>query len=478
MEYEVGSAAAKPDEFRSRVVQRSDRAVLDRGAGKPRWWRDRRRRRMLSAADAGVTLAVGASFAAINDASWVWALVAVPVGLLVAKLLGLYDVDHRAIRHLTVDELPTLAAWAAITSATTILLSPGAVMVGDLILVILAATAAAFALRAIARCAWRRMTPRERTLVVGEGVPAIGIARKIELFDDMHLELDRTEGPEVLKGENGDEEAAMDQALTGIDRVVLAWANADPRFIERLLTHCRRLEVKLSVISPFRGRARPAAQLSHVADLPVLEYNTWDVPRSTMVLKRALDVAGSACLLVGLSPLFLLAALAIKLDDRGPVFYRQRRGGHRGRPFAMVKFRSMTDDAEERLADLLAIEKLETPVFKLRNDPRITRVGRHLRRLSIDELPQLINVLRGEMSLVGPRPEEMALVDRYDSEHMFRFELRPGLTGPMQVLGRGELTFAERLAVDMDYLETLSVTRDLRLIALTIPAVIRGKGAF
>ncbi|MDQ2675959.1 MAG: sugar transferase [Actinomycetota bacterium] len=467
-----GGAAA----FRPRLIEASQRAGANRRVErKPRWWRDRRRRRMLGLADVLVALGIGLAVTLTQGESVLPALASVPVGALAAKLLGLYDVDHRAIRHLTVDEAPVLLAWSAITTALTILITPGDVEVGQYVLFLSVAALAVFSLRASARALWRLTTPAERTLVVGEGGPAIAIARKIELFDDMHLELDRTEHPHELD-RRGD--AHMDHVLMGIDRVVLAWSNAAPAFIEHLLTHCRRLEVKLSVVSPFRGQARPAEKLSHVADLPVLEYNTWDVPRSTMALKRVLDLAGAAIALVLLAPVFLAAAIAIKLDDRGPVFYRQIRAGRHGRPFSMIKFRSMGNDAEERLGEFVAIERLDTPVFKLRSDPRVTRVGRVLRRFSIDELPQLFNVLRGEMSLVGPRPEELALVERYDDQDKFRFVLRPGLTGPMQVLGRGELNFGERLAVDLDYLETLSVTRDMRLIALTLPAVIRGKGAY
>ncbi len=270
----------------------------------------------------------------------------------------------------------------------------------------------------------------------------------------------------------------MKKALAGIDRVVLAWSDADPWFIERLLGHCRRLEVKLSVISPFRGRARPSLQLSQVADLPVLEYNTWDVPRSTVALKRVVDVALASFALVVLAPVFAAIAAAIKLDDRGPVFFRQRRAGKDNKPFTIVKFRSMCVDAEERLEGLVDLDDLESPMFKLCPDPRITRVGRFLRRFSLDELPQLINVLRGEMSLVGPRPEQVMVADRYLPEHTFRLEVKPGVTGPMQVFGRGELTFEERLAVEIDYVENVSVTRDLALLAQTLPAVIRGTGAF
>ncbi len=165
-----------------------------------------------------------------------------------------------------------------------------------------------------------------------------------------------------------------------------------------------------------------------------------------MALKRALDLAGAAIALTLLAPVFLVTAIAIKLDERGPVFYRQTRAGRHGKPFTMIKFRSMSNDAEERLAEhLIALDRLDSPVFKLRADPRVTRVGRFIRRFSIDELPQLINVLRGEMSLVGPRPEELTMVERYDAEDKFRFVLRPGLTGPMQVLGRGEPTSASDL---------------------------------
>jgi lipopolysaccharide/colanic/teichoic acid biosynthesis glycosyltransferase len=179
-----------------------------------------------------------------------------------------------------------------------------------------------------------------------------------------------------------------------------------------------------------------------------------------------------------LAPVIALIALAIKLDDRGPVLFRQQRVGRDNQPFTLIKFRSMCTDAEEKLKGLVDLGRLESPMFKLRSDPRITRVGRRLRRFSLDELPQLINVLRGDMSLVGPRPEEVEVVKQYRTEHAFRFEVKPGMTGPMQVFGRGELTFEERLAVEIDYVENLSITRDLGLLAQTLPAVIRGTGAF
>jgi lipopolysaccharide/colanic/teichoic acid biosynthesis glycosyltransferase len=179
-----------------------------------------------------------------------------------------------------------------------------------------------------------------------------------------------------------------------------------------------------------------------------------------------------------LAPLFGLVAIAIRLDSRGPALFAQTRAGRNGKPFRMWKFRTMVCDAEALLPELVPFEALSEPMFKLRNDPRVTRVGRLLRRTSLDELPQLANVLRGEMSLVGPRPEQVDLVERYRPEERFRLAVKPGLTGPMQVYGRGELTFEERLAVEREYIENLSLGRDFRILALTVYAVVGGDGAF
>jgi lipopolysaccharide/colanic/teichoic acid biosynthesis glycosyltransferase len=221
-----------------------------------------------------------------------------------------------------------------------------------------------------------------------------------------------------------------------------------------------------------------ATHLTHIAELPLLDYNTWDISRTTLALKRAFDVGVAASALVLAFPFFLLVGLATLVDSGWPVFFRQTRAGERGRPFQMRKFRTMVRDAEARLPDLVQFDELADPMFKLRADPRVTRVGRLLRRTSIDELPQLINVLRGEMSIVGPRPEQLELVERYAPEHQFRLQVKPGITGPMQVYGRGELTFDERLAVEREYVENLSLARDIRIVLMTLPAVFGRRGAF
>lgn len=226
------------------------------------------------------------------------------------------------------------------------------------------------------------------------------------------------------------------------------------------------------------GMFGTAVRLTPIAELPVLEYSTWDVSRSTLFLKRTLDVTLSSAALVVLAPLFLVSALVVFLDSPGGIVFSQIRVGIGGRRFRMYKFRTMVSDAEARLIQLVSFESLSEPMFKLPKDPRVTRIGKLLRRTSLDELPQLFNVLRGDMSLVGPRPEQIELVERYRPEQLFRLKVKPGITGPMQVYGRGRLTFEERLAVERDYIENLTVGRDLRILALTLPAVASGRGAF
>ena len=166
---------------------------------------------------------------------------------------------------------------------------------------------------------------------------------------------------------------------------------------------------------------------------------------------------------------------AVKLTSRGPALFRQTRAGMNPRPFRMLKFRTMVPNAEELLPQLVAIDRLQEPVFKLRAAPRVTRVRRLLRQASLDELPHLWNVLRGDMSLVGPRPDEERIVELYQPQHLVRLQVKPGLTRPMQVNGRGDLRFEEHLAVER--IENLSITRDLRILALTASTVVTCRGA-
>jgi len=195
--------------------------------------------------------------------------------------------------------------------------------------------------------------------------------------------------------------------------------------------------------------------------------------------KRVFDVVLSATALAVLSPLFLLIAIAIKIEDRGPVFFVQQRIGKGGKSFPFYKFRSMFVDAEERRKQLVGQSDDGDDVrFKMRQDPRVTRVGRILRRLSIDELPQLWNVLRGDMAVVGPRPPIREEVAKYGSEEWRRLEVEPGLTCSWQVSGRADIPFPEQVRLDLDYIQARSLARDLKLILKTVPAVLTGRGAY
>ena len=202
-----------------------------------------------------------------------------------------------------------------------------------------------------------------------------------------------------------------------------------------------------------------------------LSINQW-------IIKRSLDILISFIGLIILFPLFILISIAIILDSTGPILFFQERAGENGRAFKLVKFRTMINGADKILSHYINIDDLEEPVFKIQNDPRITKLGKFLRRWSLDELPQLWNIFRGDMSLVGPRPEETWLVARYNDTQRQRLAFKPGLTGPMQVNGRGELNMSDRLTLELEYIHNYSLKKDLAILFESIPAIIHGKGAF
>lgn len=194
--------------------------------------------------------------------------------------------------------------------------------------------------------------------------------------------------------------------------------------------------------------------------------------------KRMLDIAGALVTLVLVALPMAIIALIIRMDSPGPALFRQTRIGQKGAPFRIFKFRTMVSNAEAVLPQLVDFDALTEPAFKIPNDPRVTRAGRFLRRWSLDELPQLFNVLAGEMSLVGPRPEEAAVVARYTDDQRRRLAVKPGMTGPMQVNGRGDLPFEDRLQLELEYIDRYSLRRDIVILLRTPPAVFSGRGAY
>lgn len=195
-------------------------------------------------------------------------------------------------------------------------------------------------------------------------------------------------------------------------------------------------------------------------------------------MKRIIDLIGATALLVALAPVMALIALLVRLTSRGPVLFRQERVGEKGQPFEMLKFRTMRVDAEERRQEIEDMNEADGPVFKIRHDPRVTRIGRPLRRWSLDELPQLFNVLRGEMSLVGPRPPIPSEVQTYNVWELQRLLARPGLTCTWQVSGRSEVDFKTWVEMDIQYIANWTPRLDLALLARTLPAVLKRDGAY
>jgi len=229
--------------------------------------------------------------------------------------------------------------------------------------------------------------------------------------------------------------------------------------------------------TPLPGVVPPAVGEADTSDMRIV-VPVRELPRGYRIAKRVMDVVVASLGLVLLAPLMLLIAIAIKLDSPGPVLFRQVRIGKGGKPFWFIKFRSMVKNAEQIKRDLMPQNEVRGgPVFKMRNDPRVTRVGRFLRRYSLDELPQLIHVLHGEMSLVGPRPPLPSEVASYGEWELRRLSVTPGLTCLWQISGRSDIGFREWVELDHIYIDTMSFWTDLKILLFTVPAVITGKGA-
>jgi exopolysaccharide biosynthesis polyprenyl glycosylphosphotransferase len=450
-------------------------------------------RRLLAAGDwCALLLALSIATAAtstVDVATLFYATLFSPVWLLVLKLHGLYDNDHRRIRHSTLDEVPSLISSSALGTLALdglLALSPaGPLSSGSAILVGVLVLVATFVERGACRWLWHHLTGQAVGIVVGPAVIADVVARRVATHPETRLHLvgylsfedDSAEAQELPRlGTIADISRAASEYP--IERVVVSGREMSEQGAEHLIEECKAAGLALSFLPRHYGLLGPGIELNRLAELPVLDFRFSDPPRSTLAMKRLIDVVVSGLALTLLAPLMGAIALWIALDCGRPILFRQRRAGKDGEPFTMLKFRTMVVDAEELLPELVDLQALDEPAFKIQNDPRVTRSGRALRRTSLDELPQLINVLRGDMSLVGPRPEEEAVVALYDERQRIRLAVKPGLTGPMQVYGRGDLTFEERLAMERDYLDNLSIASDIAILVRTPMALIRGSGAY
>jgi exopolysaccharide biosynthesis polyprenyl glycosylphosphotransferase len=240
---------------------------------------------------------------------------------------------------------------------------------------------------------------------------------------------------------------------------------------------CADAGIPFTMLTDIFGDYLPPPRVTQFDAFAALSFAPVHHSRPKLAVKRAIDIAGSSVGLALSLPVFAIAALAIRVTSPGPVLFRQQRCGLNGRSFEMLKLRTMCVDAEQRLADILHLNEMDGPAFKVREDPRVTKVGRLLRRMSLDELPQLWNVLRGDMSLVGPRPAMPHEVAQYETNERRRLSMRPGLTCLWQVSGRNSIPFETWVKLDLLYIDTWSLSNDVRILVRTIPAVLSGSGA-
>lgn len=339
----------------------------------------------------------------------------------------------------------------------------------------------------VERMLLRRGLGVERVLVVGNGEMGRAVMASVVARPDL--------GYQVIGFlHNGGEENASDigrfKALGGVedlsrvlayhqvDQVIITLPWTQPRKILELARQAERAGARVRIVPDLFQLSLSRVDVNELGGIPLIGVKEVTISHGGRLLKRLTDVVIAALVLLLALPLMALIALAIKLDSPGPVLFRQTRVGQHGRPFTLYKFRSMRQGAEEEQARLMSLNEASGPLFKIRNDPRLTRIGRILRRTSLDELPQLFNVLKGEMSLVGPRPPVPSEVEQYQPWHRQRLEVAPGITGLWQVSGRSDLDFDEMCLLDLYYIESWSFWMDVQIILRTIPALIFGRGAY
>jgi exopolysaccharide biosynthesis polyprenyl glycosylphosphotransferase len=449
--------------------------------------RDKAVRRSLLVADVVAGLLVGllahGTFGRYGPG---WAALVLPlIAPFVNTAMGLYRRDELLLSSRTLDEAPTVfqaatlsAVLAYLVESAMLRLPLGAQLVA---LSVVSLTSLTVLARVVARAAVRRFTPPERCLVVGGQEAEQRLCEQLAHAPGVKAELVGRRRMDELSPRPGASPAqslrVLDEAVraSGAQRVVIAGDDARPEQVHETIHVAKALGVKVSLLPRIFEVVGSAVAFDYVGGLTLLGVRRFGLSRRARLIKRSFDLIGSVALLVVLSPLLLGIALAVRLTSPGPIFFGQTRVGRHGRPFQMLKFRSMVVDAEERKPSLSDLNEADG-LFKIDGDPRITRIGRLLRRMWLDELPQLLNVLLGEMSLVGPRPLVLDEDQLIQGWHRRRLDLTPGMTGPWQVLGAARVPLREMVAIDYLYVTNWSLWGDVKVLLRTVPCMLARRG--
>jgi exopolysaccharide biosynthesis polyprenyl glycosylphosphotransferase len=410
------------------------------------------------------------------------ALLALPLVVIAGKLVGLYDRDELLVNKTTVDEAPRLFELATLYTLSfsvlqTLFVEPrmGA---REIIALWGAMFVLALVARRLARLVAHKVTPTERCLFVGTEDSAERVRTKLTASGGHAVLVARMSIGDLVEGDDIAEAAATLHRLVAelrVHRVIIEPSDPHPRTTLDFVREAKGTGARVSLLPRVLDVVGSSIELDDLHGLTLLGVRRFGLSRSSAALKKSFDLFGAVTGLILLSPVLALIALLIRLDSRGPAIYRQTRIGRGGDPFTMWKFRTMVDGADALKPSLRALNEADG-LFKISNDPRITRVGRWLRRYSLDELPQLVNVVRGEMSLVGPRPlvrdddEQITGLDRR------RLHLTPGMTGAWQILGSARVPLAEMIKLDYLYVTGWSLWSDVKILLRTIPYVIARRG--
>jgi exopolysaccharide biosynthesis polyprenyl glycosylphosphotransferase len=417
-----------------------------------------------------------------------------PLWVLVARVYGLYDRDEERTDHSTVDDVVgvfqvvTLGAWGFLV--VTHVLGLPYVSLARLVVFWLLAIVLIPVLRAVSRAFGRRQSAYiQNVIIVGSGYVAHQLADKIEKHPEYGLRVvgfvDHDAGASTHNGRTEligtTEDLPRLVHEQGVHRVAIAFSTDSHDQTLGVIRSMQDSEVQIDIVPRMFEVLGTNAQLHTIEGMPLVGLPRPRLSDSSRLLKRSLDLWTSTLGLVLLAPVFVVVAVLIKLDSRGPVFFRQTRMGAADRTFRVFKFRTMVDGADRLKSDVAHLNMhsdVDPRMFKVPDDPRVTRVGRFLRRWRIDELPQLLNVLSGSMSIVGPRPLILAEDQYVSSWARRRLDLKPGITGLWQVLGASDIPFEEMTKLDYLYVTNWSIREDLRLILLTLPALTRARAAY